>query len=86
MQLKTVLELCDMEIHLKISMPNCQIFEDDGEEKYRSETPITARENRDRSSGQESKGIKWLSWRKRKMLPVERKMPVFEGRPVQFPA
>ena len=39
-QLKTVLELYDMEIHQKISMPNHQKIEDNGEEEYRSETPI----------------------------------------------
>ena len=40
-QLRTVLELYDMEIHQKISMPYCQIFKEHGEEKYRSETSIT---------------------------------------------
>ena len=57
-QLKTVLELYEMEIHQKISMPNYQKAEDDGEEKCRSETPIAklsrqTLENRNRSSGQE---------------------------------
>ena len=37
-QLKTVLELYDMEIHQKISRPDYQKIEDDGEEKHRSET------------------------------------------------
>ena len=37
-QLKTVLELHDMEIHQKISMPNYQKIEDNGEEEYGSET------------------------------------------------
>ena len=40
-QLKTVLELYDMEIHQKISMPNYQKNEDNGENKNRSETTIT---------------------------------------------
>ena len=40
-QLKTVLELYDMEIHQKISMPNDQKFEDDGEKEYISEATIT---------------------------------------------
>ena len=35
---------------------------------------------------QESKGLNWRWKRKRYMLPVERKRPVFEGRPVQFSA
>ena len=39
--LKTVLELYDMEIHQKISMPKLSEVEDNGEEKYRSETSIT---------------------------------------------
>ena len=50
-----------METHQKISMPIIEI-QDNCEEKYRSETSITklwsqARENCNRSSGQESKGI-----------------------------
>ena len=40
-QLKTVLELSDMVIYQKISMPNYQKIEDNGEEEYRSETSIT---------------------------------------------
>ena len=40
-QLKTVLELYDMEIHQKISMPNYQKVENNGEEEYRSGTSIT---------------------------------------------
>ena len=39
-QLKTVLELYDLEIHQKISFPNIKV-EDNGEEKHRSETTIT---------------------------------------------
>ena len=39
-QLKTVLELYDMEIHQKISMPKNQKLEDDGAEKKRSETQM----------------------------------------------
>ena len=62
-----------------------------GEKEYRSKTTITnlwrqARENWNRSSDQESKGIKWRWSRKRYLLPVERKRPMFEGRPVQFSA
>ena len=40
-QLKYVLELYDMEIHQKISMPNYQKMIDDGEKKHRSETSTT---------------------------------------------
>ena len=39
-QLETVLELYDMEIHQKISMPNYQKNEDNGELEYRSEITI----------------------------------------------
>ena len=40
-QLKTVLELYDIKIHQKISVPNYQKLKNDGEEKHRSETSIT---------------------------------------------
>ena len=85
-QLETVLESYDMEIQ-KISMPNYQKIEDNGEKKHGSESAFTklwrhTRENRNRSR----KGLKWRGKRKRKMLPVERKRAVLEGRPVQFPA
>ena len=39
-QLKNELELYDMEIHQKISMPNCQKLKHNGKEKYRSQTSI----------------------------------------------
>ena len=39
-QLKTVLELYDMEIHQKIVDAQSSKSEDNGEEKYRSETSI----------------------------------------------
>ena len=67
----------DIDVHLSKS-------EDNGEEECRSETSITkfwrqARENRNRSSGQKPKGLNWRWRRKRYVLPVERKWPVFEG-------
>ena len=37
-QLRTVLELYDLDIHQKISMPDHQKLKNDGEEKHRSET------------------------------------------------
>ena len=66
-------------------------IEDNGEEEYRSETSVTklrrqTRENWISSSGQESEGTNRRCRRKRYLLPVERKRPVFERRPVQFPA
>ena len=39
-QLKTVLELYDMEIHQKISMRDYQKLKNEGEDKHRSETSI----------------------------------------------
>ena len=39
-QLKNELELYDMEIHQKISMPNCQKLKHNGKEKYGSQTSI----------------------------------------------
>ena len=61
-----------------------------GKEEYRSETSIAkfwrwAWENWIRSSDQESKGIVRRWRRKRYLLPVERKRPVFARRPLQFP-
>ena len=60
--LKIVLELYDMEIHQKTSIPI--EFENNGEEKYRSETSIEKfwcqkRDNRDRCSGCESQCYQW---------------------------
>ena len=90
-QLKTVSELYDTGIHQKISMPNYQKLKTMVKRSYRSETQIAklwrqTRENRDKSSEQESKGIKWRWWRKKSLLPMERKTAVFGGIPVQFPA
>ena len=90
-QLKTVLELYDMEFHQKISIPNYQKLKTMVKKEKRSEIAITklwrqVRENWNRSSGQESKGTKRRWRRKRYLLSVERKRPVFERRPVQFPA
>ena len=39
-QLETLLELYDREIHQRISMGQLSQVEDNGEKKYRSETPI----------------------------------------------
>ena len=67
-QLKAVLGLHDMEIHQNTSMPNYQKIEDNGQHKLRSETSIAKLwlqtwKNRNRCSGQESKGNKWR-WRR----------------------
>ena len=76
-QLKTVFEFSKMEIHQKVSMPNDQKLKT-MVQRLRSETPITnlwrqAQENWNRSTGQESKDIRWRWSRKRYLLPVERK-------------
>ena len=63
-QLKTVLELYEMEIHQKISMPNYQkmktMVKRRKDQKLRKRN-FDARhgKNRNRSSGRESKGLKW---------------------------
>ena len=64
-QLKTVLQMFEMETHQKIPMPSYQKIEDDGEEKYKSETPIaklltpdTGKSKQEQWS-QESKVLKW---------------------------
>ena len=79
-QLETVLEMYDMEIHQKLSMPNCQRL--NGEEKYRSETSFPKfwrqeRENWDRGCGYESQVILWHWKRKRSLPSVESKRTVF---------
>ena len=63
-QLKTVLELYDMEIHQKISMPNYQKLKTMVKRSVDQKLQLRnfgrqTRENRNRSSGQESKGDKW---------------------------
>ena len=70
---------------------DAQLSEDNGEEEYRSETSIAkfwrqTRENWIWSRGKESRGNERRWRRKRHLLPVERKRPVFERRPMQFPA
>ena len=83
-QLKTVLELYDMEIHQKISMPNYQKLKT--MVKRNIDQKLRLRNFDARSSGQESKGNEWRCRRKRYLLPVERRRPVIERRPMQFPA
>ena len=90
-QLKFVFELCDMEIHQKTSVLNYQKLKTMVKRTiYRSETSITklwrqAWKNWIRSSDEESKGNHWRWRRKRYLLRVERKRPVFSRRPLQFP-
>ena len=63
-QLKTVLELYDMEINQRISMPNSQklktMVKRSINQKLRLRNFAARHEkNRNRCSGQESKGTKW---------------------------
>ena len=90
-QLKTVLELYDMEIHQKISMPNYQklktMVKRSADQKLRLRN-FDAKHGKI-ETGAVVKNRKGLNgrWReKRYLLPVERKRPMFEGKPVQFPA
>ena len=88
-QLITVLELYDMEIHQKISVPNYQklktMIKRSIDQKLRLRN-FDARHGNIETGAlvQSRKGLSWK--RKLYMLPVEIKRPVFEGRPVEFPA
>ena len=80
-QLKTVLDLYDMDIHQKISMPNNQTLKTMVERRKHQKLRLRnfdARQGRI-ETGAVIKNRKGLSG-----VPVERKRPVFEGRPVQF--
>ena len=74
-QLKTVSELYDMEIHQKISVPNCQKFKTMVKRSIDQKLRLR---NLDARHGR-------IERRKRYLLPVERNRPVFARRPLQFP-
>ena len=86
-QLKTVLELYDMEIHQKISMPNYQklktMVKRSIDQKLRLRN-IDARRGRIETGAvvKSRKGSSGVEGGKRYLSPVERKRPMFEGRPV----
>ena len=88
-QLKTVLELYDMEIHQKISVPNYQklktMVKRSIDQKLRLRN-IDARRGRIETGAvvKNRKGMSGVEGGKRYLLPVERKRSVFEGRPMQF--
>ena len=91
-QLKTVLELYDMEIHQKISVPTCQklitMVMGSTDQKLRSRN-FDARHGRIESGAviKSRKGLLiGVEGGRRYLFPVERKRPVFARRPVQFPA
>ena len=88
-QLKTVLELYDMEIHQKISRPDYQklkaMVKRSKDQKLRLRN-FDARHGKIETGAvvKSRKGLSGFWKRQRYILPVERKRPVFEGRPVQF--
>ena len=77
-QLKTVWELYDMKIHQKISVPNDQKLKTMVKRSIDQKLRL-------RNFDRESEGNHWCWQRKRYLLPVERKRPVFARRPLQFP-
>ena len=90
-QLKTVLELYDMEIHQKISMPNCQKLKTMVKKSTDQKLLLPnfdAMHGRNETGAmiKNRKGEKWHREMIRHLLPMERKRPVFERRPMQFPA
>ena len=87
-QLKTVLELYDMEIHQKISKPDYQKL--NTMVKRSIDQKLLRLRNFDARNEKIETGAVVTSRRrlkrKRYLSPVERKRAVFEGRPMQFPA
>ena len=83
-QLKTVLELYDMEIHQKMSMPNYQKLKTMVKRSINQKLRLRNFRRQKRENWNRSQGIKWCWRRKRYLLLVERKRPVFERRPMQF--
>ena len=85
-QIKTVLDLYDMEIHQKISMPNYQILKTMVKRSWiRNQIAKLWRqkwENWNRCSGYESQGSTWCWNRTRRLLSMESERSVFETRQV----
>ena len=89
-QLKTILELNDIEIHQKISMPNHQKLKTMAkrsiDQKLRLRNFDVRHWKIETGAVVKSwKGSKWYWKRTRSFLSVERKRPAFERRAVQFP-
>ena len=84
-QLKSVLELYDMEIHQKILMPNYQrlktLVKRNVDQKLRLRY-FDARHEKIETVVKSHRGLSGVQRGKRYLLPVERKRPVFEGRPM----
>ena len=90
-QLKTVLELYDLEINQKISMPNYQrlkaMVKRSFDQQLRLRKFDARHEKIETGAVEKSHGeLSGVERGKRYLLPVERKRAVFEGRPMQFPA
>ena len=94
-QLDDVLEsyrtrLYDMEIHQRKSKLNYQklktMVKRNIDQRLRSRNFDARHWKIETGAVQESHGINWRRRRKRYLLPVERKRPVFARRQVQFPA
>ena len=90
-QPKTVLEWYDMEIHQKVSMPDHQqlktMVKRSIDRKLRLRNFDARHGKFETGAGVKSrKGFKWCERGKGILSPVERKRPVFERRPMQFPA
>ena len=89
-ELKTVLELYDMEIHQKISIPDYQklktMVKRSTDQKLRLRN-LDARHGRIESGAAKSRNLSiGIERGKRYLLRVERKKPVFAWRPMQFPS
>ena len=89
-QLKTVLDLCDLEIHQKISNPDYQklktMVKRSTDQKLRLRN-FDARHGKVETGavGKSRKGAIGVEGGKRNLLPVERKRPVFARRLLQCP-
>ena len=84
-QLKSVLELYDMEIHQKILMPNYQrlktLVKRNVDQKLRLRY-FDARHEKIETVVKSHRGLSGVQRGIRYLLLVERKRPVFEGRPM----
>ena len=89
-QLKTVVESYDMEIHQKILMPNKKklktMVKRSIDQKLRLRIFDAKHRKIETGAVVTSRTKKWYWRRKRYLLSVERRRPVFERRPMQFPA
>ena len=88
---KTALELYNMEIHQKISDPKYQKLKTMVKRSINQKLRLRnfdARHERIETGAvvKNRQGLSNVEGGKRYLLPVERKRPVFQRRPMQFPA